>query len=129
MKKETEEWIKIAVEDFQSAKHLLEKSLFRMVCYHSQQAVEKLAKAILVQHDIDIPRTHNLLDLNNAVRRLGYDSPLSDEDAVFLNSIYRSRYPFDTGLLPYGEPTQEDAEKALEIAKSIMKWFREKLKL
>lgn len=56
MKKETEEWIKIAVEDFQSAKHLLEKSLFRMVCYHSQQAVEKLAKAILVQHDIDIPR-------------------------------------------------------------------------
>ncbi len=128
MKRETEEWLKIAVEDFQSAKHLLDTSLFRMVCYHSQQTVEKLAKAILVEHGIDIPRTHNLLDLNNAVRKLGYSSPLSDEDAVFLNSIYRSRYPFDTGLLPSGEPIQEDAEKALEIAKNMMFWFREKWK-
>lgn len=125
MKKESEEWFKIAVEDFQSAGYLLEKSLFRMVCYHSQQTVEKIAKAILVQHDVDIPRTHNLLDLNNAIRRLGYDSPLSDEDAVFPNSIYRARYPSHAGLLPYGEPTREDAEKANEIAKSIMKWFKE----
>ena len=128
MKKEAEEWAKIGIEDFQSAKHLFEKDLFRMVCYHAQQTVEKLAKAILVQNDIGVPRTHNLLDLNNAVKSLGYSLPLSDEDAVFLNSIYRSRYPFDAGLLPYGEPTQEDAKKALELAKNITIWFREKLK-
>jgi HEPN domain-containing protein len=76
MKKETEEWIRIAIEDFQAAKYLLEKSLYRMVCYHAQQTVEKLPKAILVERDIDIPRTHNLLDLNNAIRRLGYNAPL-----------------------------------------------------
>lgn len=40
MKRETEEWIKIAEEDFQAAKHLLERSLLRMVCYHAQQSVE-----------------------------------------------------------------------------------------
>ncbi len=128
MKKETEEWLKIAIEDFLSAKHLFVHSLFRMVCYHSQQSVEKLSKAILLEHDIDIPRTHNLFDLNNAVRKLGYSSPLSDEDAVFLNSIYRSQYPFDSGLLSYGEPTNKDAEKALEIAKKMMIWFKEKCK-
>ncbi|MFI5294296.1 MAG: HEPN domain-containing protein [Thermodesulfovibrionales bacterium] len=125
MKKETEEWIRIAIEDFQSAKYLLEKSLYRMVCYHAQQTVEKLSKAILVQHDIDIPRTHNLLDLNNAIKKLGYNVPLSDEDTVFLNSIYRSRYPFDAGLLPHGEPTEKDAEKALDIAKQMTAWSRE----
>jgi hypothetical protein len=30
MKRETEEWIQIAEEDFQAAEHLLKKSLFRI---------------------------------------------------------------------------------------------------
>ncbi len=107
---------------------MFEKALYRMVCYHSQQSVEKLLKAILIEHEIDIPRIHNLLDLNNAVRKLGYTAPLSDEDAVYLNSIYRARYPLDTGLLPWGEPNDEDAVKALGIAKHIADWFKEKIK-
>lgn len=128
MRKETEEWIKIAHEDLQSAEYLFEKSLYRMVCYHAQQAVENLLKALLIEHEIDIPRIHNLLDLNNAARKLGYNAPLTDEDAVYLNSIYRSRYPLDTGLLPWGEPNDKDAAKALEIAKNISEWFKEKFK-
>lgn len=60
MKKEAEGWIKIANEEFQSAGYLLEKSLFRMVCYHSQQAVETIFKAILIEHEVEIPYTHNL---------------------------------------------------------------------
>ena len=64
-------------------------SLYRMVCYHAQQAVEKILKAI---------------------------PPLSVEDAVFLNSVYRARYPAALGLLPTGEPTKEDAERALHSA-------------
>ena len=128
MKKETEAWINIAIEDFQSANYLLEKSLYRMVCYHSQQTVERLSKAIIVQHDRDIPRTHNLLDLNKAVKELGYDSPLSDEDGVFLNGINRSLYPFEEVLLPSGDPTEKDAEKALDVAKQMITWSRDILK-
>lgn len=128
MRKETEEWIKIAREDLQSAEYLFEKSLYRMVCYHAQQAVEKLLKALLIEHEIDIPRIHNLLDLNNAAKKLGYNAPLTDEDAVYLNSIYRSRYPLDTGLLPWGEPNDKDAAKALGIAKNISIWFTENFK-
>jgi HEPN domain-containing protein len=41
-----------------------------------------------------------------------------------LNSIYRSRYPLDTGLLPWGEPTEKDAAKALDIAKNMSAWFK-----
>jgi len=52
MRKEAEGWVKIAIEEFQSAKYLLEKSIPRMVCYHSQQAVEKILKAILVEHEV-----------------------------------------------------------------------------
>ncbi len=55
MRKETEGWVKIAIEEFQSAQYLLEKSLFIMVCCHSQQYVEKILKAILVEHEIEVP--------------------------------------------------------------------------
>ena len=123
MRKEAEGWVKIAIEEFQSAKYLLEKSLFRMVCYHSQQAVEKVLKAILVDHEVEVPFTHNLLDLNNAVKNFRYETPVSDEECVFLNSVYRSRYPSDAGLLPTGEPGECDAVKALEIANTLLKWF------
>lgn len=123
MKKEAEGWVKIAIEEFQSAKYLLEKSLFRMVCYHSQQAVEKVLKAILVDHEVEVPFTHNLLDLNNAVKNFRYETPVSDQECVFLNSVYRSRYPSDAGLLPTGEPDECDAVKALEIANTLLKWF------
>jgi len=62
-----------------------------MFCYHSQQAVEKILKAILVKHEVEVPFTHNLLDLNNAVKEFNYEAPVSDEECVFLNSVYRSR--------------------------------------
>lgn len=127
MKRETEEWLKIAFEDFKAAESLFEDGLYRMVCYHCQQAVEKSMKAVLVEHGIAFQRTHNIIDLKNAVNNLGYAIDLSEEDAVFLNSVYKSRYPSALGLLPSGEPIQADAEKALSITKIIFK-ISEKLK-
>ncbi|MGR3220020.1 MAG: HEPN domain-containing protein [Candidatus Anammoxibacter sp.] len=124
MRKETEEWVKIAVEEIESAKCLFGNSLFRMVCYHCQQGVEKLLKSILVEHKNAVPRIHNLLDLKNAVKELGFNTPISDENTVFLNSVYRFRYPSDLGLLPWGEPGREDAQKAMDIANGMLKWFR-----
>ncbi|MBI4707631.1 MAG: HEPN domain-containing protein [Candidatus Omnitrophica bacterium] len=106
MKRETKGWIKIAIEDLQSAEYLYERELFRMVCYHAQQAVEKILKAVLTEEKIEFSRIHNLLDLRNAVKVSGYDVPLLDEEAIFLNSVYRARYPADIGLLPTGEPTK-----------------------
>ena len=120
MKKETEDWLKIAHEEYEAAKYLLEKELYRMVCYHGQQTVEKVLKAVLTEREIDVARTHNIIDLKNAVVEIGVGIELSDENAVFLNSVYRSRYPSDLGILPSGEPTKGDAEKALGIAKMIV---------
>jgi HEPN domain-containing protein len=127
MKREAEEWIKIGEEELQAAEHLFEASLYRMVCYHAQQAVEKILKAILTEREIEFSRTHNLLDLSNAVKEIGYESPLSVEDAVFLNSVYRARYPAALGLLPTGEPTKEDADRALQSAQKMYEWLKEVL--
>jgi HEPN domain-containing protein len=46
------------------------------------------------------------------------------DDAVFLNSVYRGRYPTEEGLLPHGEPTGEDARRALKAAETVMKRVR-----
>lgn len=117
MRKEAEAWLKISAEDLLSAEVLFERGLFRMACYHAQQSVEKILKALLTHHEVDFPRTHNTLDLNNAIKKLGYSALIADEDAVFLNSIYRARYPSEAGLLPLGEPLEKDAEQSLKIAR------------
>ena len=122
MKRETKEWLKIAEEELQAAEHLIEASLYRMVCYHAQQAVEKILKAILTEKEIEFSRTHNILDLSNAVKDIGYEAPLNVEDAVFLNSVYRTRYPAALGLLPAGDPTKNDADRALKKAREMGEW-------
>ena len=48
---------------------------------------------------------------------------MTDEDAVFLSSIYRARYSSDAGLLPLGEPIEQDAERALIIAREMARWM------
>lgn len=124
MRKETEEWLRIAHEEYQAARALIKEDLYRMVCYHAQQTVEKLLKAILTEHEIEFSRTHNLLDLRNATASMGYEIGLSDEEAVFLNSVYRARYPAMLGFLPEGDPVRDDAAKAIRIAEKIVRFVR-----
>ncbi|MFB3885555.1 MAG: HEPN domain-containing protein [Thermodesulfobacteriota bacterium] len=124
MRRLSEEWIRLANEDLQSAEYLFEKQLFRMVCYHAQQSVEKVLKALLAEKEAEVPRIHNLIDLNNSVKKLGFVTSLTDEEALFLNAIYRWRYPPDLGLLPAGEPTELDAQRALSIARATVDWSR-----
>ena len=124
MRKEAEAWLTISAEDLQSAEVLFERHLYRMACYHAQQSVEKVFKALLADHEVDFPRTHNILDLNNAVKKLGYPAIITDEDAVFLNSIYRARYPSEAGLLSNGEPLEKDAARALKTARAVAGWIK-----
>ena len=48
-----------------------------------------------------------------------YDFTGINEEIEFINSIYEGRYPSEAGLLPYGEPSNEDAERAVNIADEI----------
>jgi len=43
------------------------------------------------------------------------------EEIVFIDSIYRGRYPAEAGLFPLGEPSNKDAEKTVSIAKRIFR--------
>lgn len=45
--------------------------------------------------------------------------PLWIRSGCFLNSICRARYPAGPGLLPSGESTEADAEKAMMTARGV----------
>ena len=63
-------WLKYASDDLKSAEVLLNAEIHNMVCFHSQQAVEKLFKAFIAAHDREIPRIHNLICLHKICESL-----------------------------------------------------------
>lgn len=65
-----EEWVRKAVADLQTAKRearVRRNPNFDAVCFHAQQAVEKMLKARLALMSRDIPRTHDLTQLLDAL--------------------------------------------------------------
>ena len=62
-------WTSKADEDIAAAERLLalDDSLAAVACFHSQQAVEKLIKALLVLAGVPFPRTHDLIQLSGLV--------------------------------------------------------------
>jgi HEPN domain-containing protein len=60
------EWLKIADDDFDSAKILNESTRkhYEIICYLCAQAIEKYLKGYLTWNDIIPEKTHNLVYLN-----------------------------------------------------------------
>jgi HEPN domain-containing protein len=127
MKRITEVWLSYALEDFIMAQKALEMEIYRQTCFHAQQAVEKGLKAFLLEKDIKIRKIHNLLELSSEFEARGIHLPVELSEMDFLNRVYRFRYPPDIGLLPQGQPTQEDAQKALRIARKVTDWIQQTL--
>ncbi|MBI5527809.1 MAG: HEPN domain-containing protein [Deltaproteobacteria bacterium] len=124
MRKATESWVGDSEEELRTAQVLIEHDRFRGVCYHSQQCVEKGLKAAIIEKGSRPEKTHDVLELLKEARNLGFEIPLEMDDAVFLNSIYKGRYPTEEGLLPHGDPSRDDAERALRAADSFFSALR-----
>ena len=121
MRKATESWLKDAKEELDSAVILYDHKKYRGACYHSQQSVEKALKALILEKGKKPGRIHDIVELFNSVKRLDWEIDLAMDDAIWMNSIYRGRYPTENGLLPHGEPSREDAKQAVTVAKNVLK--------
>ncbi|MBA7655670.1 hypothetical protein ES703_63577 [subsurface metagenome] len=126
MRKLTEQWLRYAADDLRAAEITIEKQIYTIVCFHSQQCSEKGLKAILQEKNIKPPTIHNIKVLKDmAESALGSTLDISVEEATFLGQVYvESRYPLDIGLLPHGEATKEDADRALEITRRVFTQIR-----
>ena len=111
------EWIKASLIDLKVINEIIDnKNLTSMTAFHSQQSIEKSLKAILEYHNQDIPKIHHIKKLLKIVEEKLQISV--DIDLVMkMDSLYiDSRYPGEMGLLPYGNPTLEDAKEFYDFA-------------
>jgi HEPN domain-containing protein/predicted nucleotidyltransferase len=121
MKDIVEDWTRQAQEDLDMAKYLLKGGFFKGACYHAQQSAEKAMKASLFKKGWELEKTHSAARLAAIGDDMRVKFPLSEEDIVFLDSIYRGRYPLEAGLLPLGSPKSNEAEKAIALAGKLYK--------
>ena len=114
-------WLQYASDDLKSAKVLLAEEVYNIACFHAQQTVEKLFKALIAAYDQPIPRTHNLIRLHKICEDLFGDKiEIDNEKIILLNDVYiDSRYPADFGVLPSGQPGEIEASKVYLCAKEI----------
>lgn len=121
MRNGIEEWVKQSKDELNMAGYLLKGGYFKGACYYAQQAIEKSMKSILFKKGWDLEKTHSIERLMAIGRDFKIKFNLSSEEVVFLDSIYRGRYPLEAGLLPLGEPSEEEAKRAVSIARRIFK--------
>jgi len=58
----TRQWLEKAERDYKTSGHLLsvEGMYLEAVAFHAQQAAEKYLKALLVWHQAEFPKTHDI---------------------------------------------------------------------
>ncbi|HGN6586335.1 TPA: HEPN domain-containing protein [Bacillus cereus] len=118
------EWVFIAKSDLDSASYLTHMNPFptAIICYHSQQCVEKLLKGFLALNRRTVPKTHNLLMLHKLCRKLDEEFSLILEQCVQLNGYATDiRYPYFEAF------TVQDGLMAIQHAQKVMNFYKEKL--
>ena len=121
MKNAEHDWMHQAEEELKMAEYLFQGGFPKGACYHAQQAIEKGLKARLLAKGWELEKTHSVARLVVLCRDFKIRLAFKDEDIVFIDGIYRGRYPAEEGLLPFKEPSEGDAQRAIRIAGRIAK--------
>ena len=113
------DWLRHARSDLALAQQRYDPAiLLATVCFHIQQAVEKSIKAVLVQHGIAFPYTHDLARLITLVQGAGIAWPEELNAAAALTEYAVSnRYPGLDGAI-----TDEEYLQAIALAQRVMAW-------
>ncbi|MBI3603006.1 MAG: HEPN domain-containing protein [Nitrospirae bacterium] len=112
----------MATYDLATAEAMLASGRYLYVLFCSQQAVEKLLKAIIVERSATFPpRTHDLVQLAQVAT-----VALSEEQDLFLRKLTKyyigTRYPEEISALAK-DATRELVEQSLLRTKDVVKWL------
>lgn len=124
------EWLAFADEDLRSAEVLLAEGIYNQACFHAQQCVEKLLKALLLVRGEHLPKVHDLNELFERCVAVGALEILQFRERVATLSLYYvpTRYPDAiVGSLPDGLPNKKDADEAVENARTIARVVRKSI--
>lgn len=115
---ETRAWFVKASQDLGAAQHEFkaEPPFLTDIVFHAQQAAEKSFKGFLTWHSTPFRKTHNLDEIGEQCLRHDPSLKATVDRAVPLTRYaWEFRYPGDAE-----EPTREEAEKALALAREVL---------
>ena len=122
MKKITKKWLEFANNDLHSAKVLLDSKEYENAIWHCHQAVEKTIKAIVVEKEIRLRKTHDLIGLVNDAK-IDLSKSLS-EFIDDLNPYYNPiRYP-DAALESKFSYNRQISQRIFQKSKEVIKWLK-----
>ncbi len=123
-------WISAAEEDLFDAELALQHGRWFRVAFYAHQAVEKALKALhIVILREPPPHTHRVTVLYSKLREKGFRLPSGLEEKLpILNKYYTiTRYPDAANGLPSEVVDEEEARRALDIAKRVVEVVRNEL--
>jgi HEPN domain-containing protein len=103
---EARRYLQLADDDAAAFRGLLKlpEVKFRLACFHAQQSVEKLMKAVLIFHGIDYQRTHDLHTLASLLLKHSITPPFSPEELTQL-SPFAVTFRYDDTDIPLIQDT------------------------
>ena len=123
---EANKWVGLAERDIVIANHLnetLTPKPVEIVCFHAQQAAEKILKAILAFHDARIRKTHDIMEIIDLCREHTDDIIFDERIANLLSEFaVAPRYIVDRR-----DFTDDTAAFAIKQAENIMEQVRQYL--
>jgi HEPN domain-containing protein len=117
-------WVQKAAGDLLNADNNLnaENIPLDTVCFHCQQAVEKLLKAYLIAKGKNYPLSHDLLLILEDIKDFDKSAEELRDCLITLNPYaVEVRYPDE-----YFMPSQEDAVEARQTAEQVRKFISTK---
>lgn len=120
MKKETENWLKIARHDLKIAEALFKEGLYLGVIEHGHAALEKLIKGIIAEQENKPPKVHNLLKLVSVTLIENIQNELKtileELDDLYFSVRYPQNYDYVQAQLP-----KDRVDKILKNVKGTFK--------
>jgi HEPN domain-containing protein len=113
------DWLRYARSDLALARiECPAEVFFETLCLHTQQAVEKSLKAVLLWKGIRLLYTHNLAELITLVREARIPWPVELDQAAEL-TVYaaQTRYPGD-----FEPVSAEEHRRSISVAEQVLAW-------
>lgn len=117
-----QEWFSFADMDFQAAKHLdtfMYPKPLEIICYHCEQAAEKMLKGVLLSFGADLKKTH---DLGLLAEQLSAFVPVENHYFEICDNLtpygVAVRYPQELSI------EEHHVQKALTETANLLSWLR-----
>jgi len=117
-------WLDRAESSLAMSKNKFDKRIFyEDLCFQAQQAVEKALKGLLIFHNIEPEKTHNLVSLIKELSK-HIAVPKEISETVILNDYaVQTRYPGN-----YTSVSEDEYSQAVKAAEECIDWIKEHCK-